>query len=240
MSEDVPGLVPAATRHSPSDAARVLGGAADLALGTAGLAATTLASALRNLSAAAPDAPPPAPAPGPWRVRRLPGAAVGVGVDLAVRAGRAAAAPTPGFVKARVEAAGAAQRERERAAAGYLDVAVSRMVRAVLDRVDFNEVLARVDLEALLRRVDVDALIAEVDLDAAIRRIDLASVTREVMDEIDFGEIVRESTMSIGTQTVDALRFQSVRGDELLAALVDRIVGRRRRDTGLEIDDREP
>lgn len=236
MSEDVPGLVaaladdepPERPRRPAADAARQARAAAGLALGAAGLATSAVASALREI------APPPDEAPPTWRLSALPG----TGVDLALKAGRAV--PAPGFVRRRFEHLAAAQRERERAAAALLEAAVPQIVQAVLDRVDLNEVIARVDVEAVLRRVDLDAMIARVDLDAAIHRIDLSAVTVEVMEDIDFGEIIRESTMSIGGQTVDSLRVQSVRGDELLAAFVDRLVRRQRRETGLEPGDWQP
>jgi hypothetical protein len=43
---------------------------------------------------------------------------------------------------------------------------------------------------------------------------------------VDVGEIVRESTATIGSDVVEGLRSQAMRADALLAGLVDRVLGR--------------
>lgn len=100
-------------------------------------------------------------------------------------------------------------------------------VQRVVERVDVQEVLARIDLDELVGRIDIDALVARVDVDALVRRIDLAAVTQEALDAVDIGEIVRESTATIGTDIVDDGRLQAMRADDLIARWVDRILFRR-------------
>jgi hypothetical protein len=47
------------------------------------------------------------------------------------------------------------------------------------------------------------------------------------MNEIDIGEIIRESSGTMAAETVDALRVQGMRADRLLSRTVDRVLGRR-------------
>src|SRR4051794_30214183 len=81
----------------------------------------------------------------------------------------------------------------------------------IIDRIDIDRVLERVDLDAVVRRisiddilasVDVDGVIARVDIDAVIKRVDLAGLTSEVITEVDLREIVRESSSSITGEAV--------------------------------------
>ena len=116
------------------------------------------------------------------------------------------------------------------------DVLLDRVdVQRVVDRVDVDEVVRRVDLDDLVSRLDVDALLARVDVDALVRRVDLAAVTREAMEAVDIGEIVRDSTATIGSDVVEGLRSQAMRADDLLARSIDLVVRRgRARRTALD------
>ena len=100
-------------------------------------------------------------------------------------------------------------------------------VQRVVDRVDVEELVARIDVDDLLQRIDVNAVVARVDVDALVRRIDLTAVTKEALDAVDIGEIVRESTATIGTDIVNDGRLQAMRADDLIARLVDRVLFRR-------------
>jgi len=149
-----------------------------------------------------------------------------------------------------------------RAATDVLDALASVLVPAVLRHIDPNALLERVDVQAVIRRIDVDELTARidpdvllarvdvdrlldsmdpnrlldrVDVDQLVRRIDLAAVTREAMDGIDVGEVIRESTATLGSDTVEDLRAQAMRADDLVARMVDRALRRTEpRDTALE------
>ena len=106
-------------------------------------------------------------------------------------------------------------------------------VGAIVERVDVGAIVERVDLDAIASRIDLDAIVARVDLDAIVSRIDLAGLTEQVMDEVDLGEIIRESSSTMATETVDALRVQGMRVDGLVSRIADRILFRQgERQTG--------
>jgi hypothetical protein len=119
----------------------------------------------------------------------------------------------------------------------YVDV--DRIVAAV----DLDAAAARLDTDAVARRVDLDAIIERLDLTeivlqrvnldvlvpAVIDRIDLAALAEEVIDEIDLPEIIRESTGSMASETVEGVRMQSIAADEAVGRVVDRLLLRRSR-----------
>jgi len=128
-----------------------------------------------------------------------------------------------------------------------LDAVIARVdIAAVLDRVDLNTIIdrldldaivgsvdldavaARIDLEAIVKRVDPDAVIARVDVDATLARLDLAAIARQVIDEIDLPEILRQSTGAVSSEAVREIRDESMLADEALARFVDRVLRRRR------------
>jgi hypothetical protein len=124
-----------------------------------------------------------------------------------------------------------------------LDQVVARVnLDRILERVDPNEIAARVDLDeivdrvdvdAIAKRIDLDAIVARVDIDAILARVDLPALTEEVIDEVDLGEIIRESSSTMASETVDALRVQGMRVDGLVSRIVDRILLREeQRQTG--------
>jgi hypothetical protein len=50
------------------------------------------------------------------------------------------------------------------------------------------------------------------------------------MNEVDIGEIIRESSSTMATETVDTLRVQGMRADRLLGRTVDRVLGAAKSD----------
>jgi hypothetical protein len=126
-----------------------------------------------------------------------------------------------------------------------LDAVVARVVRDVLRHVDVNELLRSVDLNALVERVDIQAvveridpnpLVARLDVDAIMRRIDVAGAAQRVLDEVQIGDVIRESTGTLTVETVDALRRRGADADGRLARFVDSILGRRDgRDTAVSV-----
>jgi len=138
-----------------------------------------------------------------------------------------------------------------------LNAAVARVdLDAILERVDLNAVVARVDLDAILERVNVDDIVAHVDLDrvvdridvdavaakldveAIVRKLDLAAIAREVVDELDLPEIIREAMGSMTTETVGGIRVQSMNADHAISRLVDRVLRRRAASEGPPPEDR--
>jgi hypothetical protein len=106
-------------------------------------------------------------------------------------------------------------------------------LEAIVERVDVDAVAARIDVDAIAGRIDLDAIVGRVDLDAIVARIDLPRLTEQVIDEVDLGEIIRESSSTMASETVDALRVQGMRVDGLVSRLVDRVLLRQgQRQTG--------
>jgi hypothetical protein len=106
-------------------------------------------------------------------------------------------------------------------------------VAEIVDRVDVDAIAERIDLDAIAGRIDPDAIVARVDIDAILARVDLPGLTEQVIDEVDLGEIIRESTSTMASETVDALRVQGMRVDGLVSRIVDRILLREgQRQTG--------
>ena len=56
----------------------------------------------------------------------------------------------------------------------------------------------------------------------------MAAVAREALEGIDIGDIIQELTAGIATDTMEAVRVQAMNADDLLARIVDRLLGRRR------------
>ena len=132
-----------------------------------------------------------------------------------------------------------------------LDEVVARVdLDRIVARVDLNQIAARLDLDAIVGRIDVDAIVSRVDvdaiagridLDAIVARVDLPGLTEQVIDEVDLGEIIRESSSTMASETVDALRVQGMRVDGLVSRIVDRILRRQgQRQTGPLAEDPPP
>jgi hypothetical protein len=102
-------------------------------------------------------------------------------------------------------------------------------IDAVAARLDIDAVIARMELTALVReRVDLDAIVREVDIDAVIDRVDLVGLAQQVMDELDLPAIIRGSTASVASESVQDVRLQSIAADEVVSRVVDRLLLRRR------------
>lgn len=99
-------------------------------------------------------------------------------------------------------------------------------IAPILDRVDVNDVAARVDIAPILGRVDVDAIADGVDLQRIIDRIDLVGLSNQVIDGVDLGSIIRESTSTMSTEAVRGARTQGMAADDAVAGFVGRLFGR--------------
>jgi hypothetical protein len=109
-----------------------------------------------------------------------------------------------------------------------LDAVVARVdLDQVVDRLDLDQVVDRLDLDRVAGRIDIDAIAARIDVDAVVARLDLAGLSEQVLDEVDLGELIRESSGTMATETVDALRVQGMRADRLLSRVVDRLLQRK-------------
>jgi hypothetical protein len=92
-----------------------------------------------------------------------------------------------------------------------------------------EQILAELDLTTLVREnVDVNAIAAEFDIDAIVDRIDLIGLANKVIDGVDLPAIIRESTNSVTAEVMTDVRTQGERADDLVAGIVDRVLGRSR------------
>ena len=107
------------------------------------------------------------------------------------------------------------------------------VVPAVVERIDVNAVLAKVDVDALVSRIDVNRILDTVEVDELVGRVDMGAVAREALEGVDLGAIIQDSTASIATDTLEAVRIQAMQADAFLARIVDWPLGRARRQTAL-------
>jgi hypothetical protein len=205
------GVPPRGSSGTGDSSPSVLAGAAGLVTDAIESALAAGLEGLRSHEAEPAADLPPAARHGPREVPREPGAPP---ASEALRAAARRRAGTATDLAASVAA---------RIANGTLE----RLdLNAIIDRVDVGRVIAKVDIEAVLNRVDLDALLGKVDLDRLVQRLDVGALANEAMEGIDIGEVIRESTASIGSDTVDAVRDQAMRADGLVARVVDRALGR--------------
>ena len=112
-----------------------------------------------------------------------------------------------------------------------LDPAREVITAVVVQVIEY--VLAELDLTALVReQVDIDAIAAEIDIDAIIDRIDLVGLANTVIDGVVLPGIIRESTNSVTAEVMTDVRSQGERADDLVAGMVDRVLGRTRSRDG--------
>jgi len=84
-----------------------------------------------------------------------------------------------------------------------------------------ENVIAQLDFVRIVEQIPVDDIAGAIDVEAIVQRIDL-------------GGVIRESTASLTMETVDAVRSQGVNVDAWAARVVDRVLQRKQpRDTGL-------
>jgi hypothetical protein len=133
-----------------------------------------------------------------------------------------------------------ARPEHEAAAAAFVADLLPRVVDGlveqldlttlVAERVDLDAIVDRIDLDAIVDRIDVDEIVRRVDLDVAVGRVDLLGITDRLIGEIDLPELIRESTGAVTSETVRNVRMLSAEVDRRLAAVVDRVLMRRREE----------
>jgi hypothetical protein len=115
-------------------------------------------------------------------------------------------------------------------------------VDVVLDQMDLTTlVLQRVDLvkvvDAVIDQIDLTGIVLErVDLvkvaDAVLDQMDLIAVANEIIDGVDLPGIIRESTGSMASETVQGVRMQGIGADQAVGRAVDRLLLRHSRANG--------
>jgi len=197
----------------------------NVGMGALGLARHALGATLARTTTTSAIAPPTPPT----AADLLPGALVGLGilVERRVRSvGGAAVQGATGMARSigMPEGLQRALRPVEDALWNWNEVArreqarnraeASALVPALVQQTAEN-VVSQLDFERLVRRIPVADIVSQVDVEAVVARIDL-------------GGVIRESTMSVGSEAVDALREQGMALDAWGARVVDRVLFRRR------------
>ena len=154
------------------------------------------------------------------RAVRVSGAVAGAVLDTPPLRGSLVRLETP---VAAVATRGAAfRRDDEEQLKSFLvsiEPAITTILQFVVDLLPIEAILARVDVDAIVRRVDVDAL---------IQRVDLPRIVTEVLEKVELGDLIADSTTNIASDARDAVRVQAIRADSGVAGVVDRILRRRK------------
>jgi hypothetical protein len=98
----------------------------------------------------------------------------------------------------------------------------------LIEQLPIDAIISEVDIDALLTRVDVDGIVSRVDLEALMNRIDIGPIAVRVLDEVDIGAIVRESTGSVTGDMLNGGRVSAMRLDAAIAKVSDKLLLRRR------------
>jgi hypothetical protein len=100
------------------------------------------------------------------------------------------------------------------------------LIPVIVQQVTEN-VIAQIDFVRLVEQIPVDDIAGAIDVEAIVERIDL-------------GGVIRESTMGLTMETVDAVRSQSIALDRFTGRLVDRLLFRKQpRDVEIGEHERE-
>jgi hypothetical protein len=197
---------------------------ARLGLGAIGLAGRAAGSMFAQVPEAGGE---PAPEPGPLAL--LPGAVVGLAIEVERRtaavvaelstrtAGAAERVTRPKLVQQAlrpVEDALWRLNEVARREQQANQQQASALVPVIVQQVTEN-VLAQIDFVRLVDQMPVDDIVGAIDMEGIVARVDL-------------GGVIRESTMSLTMETVDALRSQGIALDDFASRLVDRVLFRGR------------
>ena len=115
-----------------------------------------------------------------------------------------------------------------------LDGLDERQIAALAQKVDVDTIARRLDIEAVLDRMDLtQTVLKRVDLvkvvDAVLDQMDLIALANEIIDGVDLPEIIRESTGSMASETVQGGRMQAIGADQAVGRAVDRLLLRRAR-----------
>lgn len=73
----------------------------------------------------------------------------------------------------------------------------------------------------------VNAAAARIDVAAVINRIDIATIARQVVDDIELPDLIRESAGAVTSEGVVGVRLQGIQADERVGRIVDKVFLRR-------------
>ncbi len=129
------------------------------------------------------------------------------------------------------------QVDLDRVVTEVLDGLDEQQIAALAAKVDVDTIARRLDIEAVLDRMDLtETVLKRVDLvkvvDAVLDQMDLIALANEIIDGVDLPEIIRESTGSMASETVQGVRMQSIGADQAVSRAVDRLLLRHARNNG--------
>jgi len=81
-------------------------------------------------------------------------------------------------------------------------------------------------VEAFVSQV-VEGVVARIDFEAVVDRIDVATIARQVVDDMDLPDLIRDSTGTMASEGVVGLRMQGIEADERVSKIVDKVLLRR-------------
>jgi hypothetical protein len=203
----------------------VLRRGARLGLGAIGLAGRAAGSVFAKV----PDPDGRAPDAEPGIVALVPGAVVGLAIEAERRAAAvidvvatrsavvAQTATRPAIVQRAMrpledrlwrlnEVARREQTRNQAQAAALIPVIVQQVTENVVAQIDFVRVVEQIPVDDIAASLDVEAIVARIDL----------------------GGVIRESTMSLTMETVDAVRSQTIALDHFTGRVVDRFLLRKK------------
>jgi hypothetical protein len=104
----------------------------------------------------------------------------------------------------------------------------------LLEKVDVDSIARRLDIDAILDRMDLTSTVLQrVDLvkvvDAVLDQMDLIALANEIIEGVDLPEIIRDSTGSMASETVNGVRMQGIGADQAVSRAVDRLLLRHTR-----------
>jgi hypothetical protein len=216
--------VPVPVPGAPPAVGDVVRHGVNVGFGALGLARRAVGVALSRTIPSQPTPPSP-----PTTADILPGALVGLAIlaERRVRSVGEAVVHGAGGVARAVGGPGVVQRalrpvedvlwnwnEVARREQARNRAEAAALVPVIVQQVTEN-LISQLDFERIVRRIPVEDIVANVDVEAVVARIDLAGV-------------VRESTVTVGSEAVDALREQGMALDQFSARVVDRLLLRKR------------
>jgi hypothetical protein len=115
-----------------------------------------------------------------------------------------------------------------RASSDVIAAVLPTVVDQVLDQVDLTTmVVEHVDVAKIVASIDIGAIVKNIDIESIVGEMDLGGIANQVIDEVDLPGLIRESSGAMASDSIIAIRTQSIEADELVNRLMDRILMRR-------------
>jgi hypothetical protein len=115
-----------------------------------------------------------------------------------------------------------------RASTDVIAAVLPTVVDQVLDQVDLTTmVVEHVDVAKIVESIDIGAIVKNIDIESIVGEMDLGGIANQVIEEVDLPGLIRESSGAMASDSIIAIRTQSIGADELVNRVMDRILMRR-------------